>query len=59
LFEQGNEKLNLAFIAYLFNAHSGLELPSDEELQRLKQQNENLKQQVCKMHKGSSLNCSC
>jgi hypothetical protein len=36
---QGNDKLNLAFVADLFNKHSGLELPTLEEMEKLKKQN--------------------
>eukprot|EP01112_Ceratiomyxa_fruticulosa_P015197 TRINITY_DN4446_c0_g1_i2.p1 TRINITY_DN4446_c0_g1~~TRINITY_DN4446_c0_g1_i2.p1 ORF type:complete len:735 (+),score=148.62 TRINITY_DN4446_c0_g1_i2:1822-4026(+) len=35
----GNSKLNLAFVANLFNMHPGISLPSMEDLERLRQQN--------------------
>ena len=41
-FHQGNDKLNLAFVADLFNKHSGLELPTLEEMERLKKQNSSM-----------------
>lgn len=41
-FLQGNEKLNLAFVADLFNKHSGLELPTLDEMEKLKKQNASL-----------------
>jgi len=38
----GNSRLNLAFAADMFNHHSALDLPSVEDLQRVRQQNESL-----------------
>lgn len=38
----GNARLNLAFVADLFNKHPALDLPSLEEIQRLKGQNASL-----------------